>query len=667
MNSQASIQSIQDNISQRYEANMAFFKKYIPYIHKQIIESIEPSSLSLDQNTLRLNKVVDGAVIYPEGAVESAQKEVSDFLTRMNRIEYRPTPKDINIGFLIKNQPFLRTINKYAIDISKSTKRLPSYADLAIFGCGLGYHIEMLCNKGIFHHITIIENDIRNFKESLYTVNWSSIMNSLGNGKKITLIINDENRGKLDYYNHIKVHLHNLFPSSAVSMLVYNHTKITDDYSDVKKLINEHSFYTKVIYERLGPDSQRLMNANENCRLNRKILDLNKSKINCKDTKIAIIGAGPSLDDYKETLKNNRDKFIIISAGSSLGSLLKNGITPDYHLELEFLNVATSLLEHVNNEHSLKDITLIHSLEGNPGYPSLFKDGYMFAQETTELINYIDTKHILKRGGLTCTNGAAAVACRLSKADIFFFGLDYAHTREQHHEVDNITNKRNLPKELSDLEEHGKILESAKLSISTTDVHGNKVGTTPSLNSARLLMESLISESENNFYNCSNGANIGGAEHLDINNLNKILFNSKKIENHKNIKLSFTKLNYHHINRSSIKLFEISFSVIDQIIPVIEKFKNLNNVESCIEIDKIIKGIEFETKDRPGQLRSIMSLNRLPLLLLYLLINYSSEENSNNIIKYWLIDYKSYYVFVKEKLMNILNGETHHIKEEWLE
>ncbi len=667
MNSQATISPVKDKISQRYEANMQFFKQHLPYIHKQIISNKEPSSLTLDANTLRLNKVINGKTIYPEGAVEAAQKEVSNFINRMNRIEYRPRPTDINIGFLIKDKPFLRTINKYAHNISKSKKRLPSHADLAIFGCGLGYHIEMLCNKEIFHHITIIENDIRNFKESLYTINWASIMMSMKDKRQMTLIINDDDRGQLDYYNHIKVHLHKLFPSSVVSMLVYNHIGSNDDYSDVKRIINEHSFYTKVIYERLGPDTQRLMNANENCRLKRKILNLDDSTINAKDTKIAIIGAGPSIDDYRSILKKNRDKFIIISAGSSLGSLLKHGITPDYHVELEFLNVATSLLEYVNNDYPLKDITLIHSLEGNPGYASLFKDSYMFSQETTELINHIESKHVLKRGGLTCTNGASAIACRLSNADIYFFGVDYAYTRKQHHESDNITNKRNLPIELTDLEEAGKSLESVNLSISTMDVHGNKVGTTPSLNSARLLMESLIAESGNNFYNCSNGAKINGSNHLNINQLDEILSSSKEININKKAKLTFDHLDYYHIHQSTIELLEVSFTVVDQIIPIVESAIDIENKEACKLIDKIIKGIEFETKDRQGQFRSIMSLNRMPLLLLYLLINYSSEEDSSEIIKYWLMDYKSYYKFVKEKIMKVLKGENHYLKEEWLE
>ena len=61
-----------------------------------------------------------------------------------------------------------------------------------------------------------------------------------------------------------------------------------------------------------------------------------------------IVGAGPSLDRNIETIKNNRDKFIIFTVGTALHSLLSNDIIPDF----------LSIIELYDCSKQVKDVDL---------------------------------------------------------------------------------------------------------------------------------------------------------------------------------------------------------------------------------------------------------------------------------------------------------------------
>ena len=58
-----------------------------------------------------------------------------------------------------------------------------------------------------------------------------------------------------------------------------------------------------------------------------------------KDLPVVITGSGPSLDTLIPFLVENRDKFILVSGGSSISTLLDAGIKPDIHAQLERLNI----------------------------------------------------------------------------------------------------------------------------------------------------------------------------------------------------------------------------------------------------------------------------------------------------------------------------------------
>ncbi len=656
------IAQAQSKVQNRFNENLEFFKKHIPTIYKQLIDSNNKSTLALDPNSLMLFKTADSKPIYAPNPFIFAQNEVEAFLSKMNRSDYRPNPSGLLLRHLIKDKPFLKTVEKYSQTFANSEQKKPSHADLVIFGVGLGHHIEILCNKALFFHLIIIEKDINNFKESLYTINWSKILRELTKNRKISFIINDTKQEINDFHRNIQLKIQDEFPSITSSTLIYNHIN-GQDYSDEKKIIENLINYINVVYEKIGPDAQRLMNLNENIKRKYPVINLDKTKINSKDAKIVIVGAGPSLDSYLEILKSNRDRLFIISAGSSLSSLLKKDIKPDYHFELEFKNLANNLLSHLNKSYNLKEINLIANLESNPMFLRLFNDVHTFIPETTELSNRLGSDYILPKGGITCTNGATAFATKISNADIFLVGLDFAQTGGEHHAKENITNQTNLPKDLSELEKDGKDLRG-KATLEVQDVFGEMVKTTPSLNAARLLMQTLINSNSNVFYNCSYGAKIEGANHVLPEDLNLALSNYKPTSK---ISISFIENVFepNSIHNMTREILDISFDVSNQITTLINEKNENYNENICTSVINISNKIRAETGSQIGQYRSIMSINRLPLYLLYTVANYTDITNRSSVVKTWISDYTGYIEYIKSELYSRLDSKEFLVLSDW--
>jgi len=667
MSTNRQIEEVSRLIQKKYEKNIEFFKAYMPSIHRLIEENPYELSLTFDSLTNRLERTTEqGEKYYPDGAVNYALSEVKNFEEKMSQTDYRPNPSLIHPNHLIKKKAFYKTSEKYIHSYVKDRKIKPVHSGLVIFGMGMGYHIEILCNKDTCHHYTVIEPNIKRFQESLYCIDWQAILTSLKSHKQLTIMVKDPKISFDEFCTTIQHQCYKLFPSITVSTLIYSHDHVRNEesFEAIRKTIKEFNNIARVATERAGPDCQRLLNTNENCRRNNKLINLDETFIENEGDNIAIIGAGPSLDDYIDIIKKYRNKMIIVSAGSSIKSLIKNDIKPDIHFELEFLNLATRLLNHTNEEYDLSEVDLLCSAESNPGFLNLFKSARMCVQETSEISRIVKSEYILKRGGLTCTNGATALFSRLCDNDIYLFGLDFAHTHGEHHAKDNITNDEDVPDDLSVLKQTGLELKSGVL-IETEGVNGETLSTTPALYSARLLLEALCKTNRNNYFNCSNGANINGTQHTTKSELENILENTK--DNKKEINYKELILSPALVHNHSKEVFDTSFNISRQLLEEIKSLKDASQIDICLKISQFIKRIIDYFNHASGQFRNIMGFNRTPLLLLYSVINYSTEEEFQEILQLWIDEYSDFIKYTSEIIYKKFEDNNFMVEEDWLD
>ena len=69
-----------------------------------------------------------------------------------------------------------------------------------------------------------------------------------------------------------------------------------------------------------------------------------------------IVGNGPSLDELLPMIKQHKDDAVIFSCGTTLGSLYKAGIKPDFHVEMERVAWVEDWILAGTDEEFRKDI-----------------------------------------------------------------------------------------------------------------------------------------------------------------------------------------------------------------------------------------------------------------------------------------------------------------------
>lgn len=646
----------------RYLKNLKFFEERIPALHRQITDNPELPSISIDPNTLNVNRLEEGKGVYQIDSIEHALTEVNNFYKTFDKKIYTPNPRNIDITHLIKKKAFRTTATLYAQELIRIGPQncKPANIDLVVFGIGLGYHVEMLCNSNKFTNITVIENDVRNLKASMYTINWYTLLTNMRRENSITFHVQNQDQDKDSFVFTLKHHCHRLFPSISISTLTYNHVPDYVHYRDAKEVFEEYATHMKVSTEVIGPEAQRLFNANYNISKGFPAIDLSKSTIE-EGKLISIIGGGPSLDIYAPLLKEYRDKFFIVTAGSGLSSLLKLDLKPDIHFELEFQVLATELLNHVNKDNVLNDLNLVSTFEANPGFPGMFNSAYMFIPESSELRPILGEAHTLKRGGITCTNGATAFCSTISSNDIFLFGLDFAYTNGLHHAKSNVSQEDELPEELSRIK---TVPENRPANLPVDGTLGEKVMTCKTLNSARITMESLLTETANNIFNCSHGAAVNGSEYISYEDLEKRLKESPSNKNSYNFESR--EVNQEVIFQRTKSLLESSLKEAFHILELVKQFKTCAR-ENAYNIKFIFDQIHKKYQGDMGQMRNVLSCIKQPLLQLYVVTNFLPDQSQKKVIDSWVKDFDEYLKNLKNIFETAIETQDFLVEEDWVD
>ncbi|MEO4054178.1 6-hydroxymethylpterin diphosphokinase MptE-like protein [Solibacillus sp. CAU 1738] len=153
------------------------------------------------------------------------------------------------------------------------------------------------------------------------------------------------------------------------------------------------------------------------------------------DCPIVIASGGPSLTKQIPLIEKYRNKMILISSGSTINTLLKFNIEPDYAISIDS--------QEVNYNHFkdlyLKNTSLIYHMYNHYGIPESFKKtSYYFLGITDShfqkhLQNITDEEVPLIAGGASVANYALSIASYITNGPIALIGQDLAYTNNQTH------------------------------------------------------------------------------------------------------------------------------------------------------------------------------------------------------------------------------------------
>lgn len=350
-------------------------------------------------------------------AAETAEEEKEyDFLTQ----KYDDKASDDHYGAFIRAAS--RVIHEKNVSIgSKPVVDEPYYC--VVFGVGIGYHIYPMVEHYKPAMLILCEDDVEYYYLSTFTFDWRAFYDDMESRKcKVKLAV-DGDAGNLVAMIGGFIQTESLLGLDGCISLLHNPSSVLKlAFSEFQspKTANLASFVGYIVDE-----YNMMKNSFRNLRSGDKRL-LNVVR-KTAEAPALIVGSGPSLEDNIDFVKENQDRFIIITSGSSAAVLLRNGIKPDFHANLERArSIYERHVEVVEEGYSFEDIYAVMTTTIWPKIDEFFKGTVYFIRPAlSPLAVFCDNDaQILYNEGPQVANTAFAWAKKLGFKEIYLLGVD---------------------------------------------------------------------------------------------------------------------------------------------------------------------------------------------------------------------------------------------------
>ncbi|KZN44708.1 motility associated factor glycosyltransferase family protein [Pseudoalteromonas luteoviolacea] len=445
---------------------------------------------------------------YGSDAKKSCEDQASLFLKH---------PTHLRLNYLSDNatknthQKCINGLNLVAKELGCNPNSKPQRGTLLVLGLGAGYHIHKLLSLIHYTDVIVVESNIEQYATACANIDLNSIEREC-----------KTRHGSLTFFNltsyeqfigQLRAYVNKRGANTLVDISLYRHysTPLFDQiYTEFKQWRNNLASMWGFFEDELLGLTHSIENS-KLCAVNshENVFD------DYSNIPVAVIGNGPSLDKNLEKLRQDSANMIVASCGTALGALLKEGIIPDFHIEMERTPANYYLKERQLTDHRLKDVALVTLSTVYPKLINQFHHKIVFTKGNdlgSELFsNGLTTIKPLFHCNPTVTNMAAAAFSRLGFNKLILLGCDYGYVDPNAHHS-----------QLSDYFNSASDLSQAKFDAELK-VKGNfreYVYSSRIFNEARLAQEKLIKLTPKlKVYNTSDGALIMGAKSIDYDKL----------------------------------------------------------------------------------------------------------------------------------------------------
>lgn len=509
-----------------FKSNMALFAEYFPDIHASF-ESYTPRCWETVYNAKA--DVINMLNTEHGSFYSSTQPRIEAQALSEHFIHY-PNLDGLVFGYAgdklrhYLHNTFIRQADMLLRENEEQQGELPSDVKaLMVFGLGNGYMLESLNKKHHIQNLIICEPNPDFFYAALHAIDWSPIFAQVNEGEyKLYINIGEASsrlfKDLMSQFLALGPHLLN----ETFIMQAYHNPMLHQVMSEVRQQLQvifamgenfDHVAYgiahtiralqNKVPALRFNP-SQYLGHAH-------------------KQTPVFFIGNGPSLDKSIDLIKEHRERVIVVSCGTALQALYKNGITPDFHGEVEQNRANFDWASRINDRAYLKKITLLSVNGIHPDTSSLYKNvliAFKSGESSSHAILAMfppDSFHCLDHAYPTVTNMAMSFFLSLGFEQLYLIGVDLGFADQSKHHSS-----------ASGYYENGKQIYDYK-SVHAADmrVKGNRqdwVFTKTEFNISRMIIEQLLQDinptkARVECFNLSDGVFIEGTLPLDPNDV----------------------------------------------------------------------------------------------------------------------------------------------------
>lgn len=533
------IQQRAQQLQHTKKKNLAFFQRCFPSVYENFKDrQLVNAQLNLDPSNGIVNLIENDQAIYPLHVLEANKKEALQ-ASNSYRAGSRSYPlRRSHFGDFYRGRFFHGTLSRFIEDANKVVGGPKPYTygetlpQVVFLGSGLGIHIEEFLRLRKVTHVVLVEHNADRFLASLYVTDWESIITPYIKDKNSSFILSvgdntqfekEEDRIYTAYAGAWNSIARNV-PFMPLQTIYYNH--LADPfYEKVVARLNDEMLAYFGVWGYYDDEVNQLNHVFHNIEQGIPVLkriDLSGS------SKITLIcGNGPSLDNYLDFIKENREKLHIIGAGSATHSLLKNDIYPDFIVTLES-DYATYKALQVMPTEEVKKVPVIAAAQVHPGTFGLFGDALMYIKQETTYAALFDQYDAVNIGTPSATNAALAVAIDLNLKNIYLLGMDFGFKDPT---------KSHSDSSFYSEEENNQRFQEFKNKISADSflLESNQFGdiyTTPFYNTARKHAEKKILNSERfDIKNLSTGATIERIDFMDKQTFENLLLEQSKTIN----------------------------------------------------------------------------------------------------------------------------------------
>ncbi|CAM4125419.1 motility associated factor glycosyltransferase family protein [Pseudoalteromonas byunsanensis] len=536
------------------------------------------------------------------------------------------------------HQDFISVMTEYAMELGYKKSSVPKRSTIIFLGLGAGLQIPALLKKINYTDVIIIENDSNSLELACHHIDVKQLQAHCQEQGGELLILSIESYTDFigSMQSLLKKHGYHLL--ADISLFRHYNTSLYDE------IVEKFRSWRNRLASMWGFFEDELIGLSHTIE-NQKHIFKSTPKLAryfATQPKVIIVGNGPSLDKDIEKLVQVQD-LVIVSCGTAVASLLRLGIIPDFHVEMERTADIFELKSDSLSDPRLKNTILLTLNTVSPKLLALFEYKLVFPKANdigTELLRESDnTFEPLYHCNPTVANAALSIMLKLGFTNIALIGCDFGFRDEQqHHSQHSQYHDKQDPLFLNKMH--------AELSVKGN--FGGVVQSTRILNEARLSLEALISRNNNaTIINASDGAYIQGTAACTLE-----LFFSTPSED--DTKQSVA------IIRQTIASYLLQFGntrVIDRV--ELEGQIQLRTVQQEIEGCQRILDLITTLNDFVYDLEQGECTARKILLsgsLKYLSVTLASHIN-HIAPQYW----ESYFSVAKTQLLNVLSGYIHRL------
>lgn len=489
------------SLADRSEASRALFAQRFPGL-VAAIEAQPPQSTAVLEDGNPVDILIGDRRIYAGDARGLAAAQVEEFMVRPLRlIMETPTTAGLVSEICIQlMQTMEDTLSEAGVsEMSRGPLSAPTF--LIVFGLGLGHHLPELIRRTGARWIIVVEPFVELVAHSFKSLDWPAIFDGLDAAEGDIHFITELDPGRI---------------VGAIMRLVAGHgTPYLDGtwvfthyplwaFAEASKRLHGAAEFAYVNRGYFEDEIVMMTNAVTNFSSHPFWLLDPKPRRHRPETAV-VVGAGPSLDEAIETLHRIRDRVVLFSGGTALRPLLRQGLVPDFHCELENGPQVFEVISEAMKHGDLSQVRLIASATVDPRVAPLFGETIFFFRDSVSS-SCILRGDVAPMNGVapTCINTAMTAAMSLGFTNFILFGADCG-TRPGMPDHAQGTIYR-------DIEKWQKYLEHrARYPLEVEGNFGGIAVTNWVYDASRRMLIDLIGTYRLKVVNCSDGALITGA------------------------------------------------------------------------------------------------------------------------------------------------------------